>query len=45
MLGVTVLLFLLCFTRNKGNFRITRWKGLLLIGVFVAYQILLFSQL
>jgi cation:H+ antiporter len=45
MLGVTVLLFLICFTRNKGNFRITRMKGLLLIGVFVAYQILLFSQL
>ncbi|NQZ21561.1 MAG: calcium/sodium antiporter [Colwellia sp.] len=45
MLGVTVLLFLICFTRNKGSFRITRMKGLLLIGVFVAYQILLFSQL
>jgi len=45
MLGVTVLLFLLCFTRNKGDFRITRMKGLLLIGVFVAYQMLLFSQL
>jgi cation:H+ antiporter len=45
MLGVTVLLFFLCFTRNKGSFRITRMKGLLLIGVFVAYQVLLFSQL
>jgi cation:H+ antiporter len=45
MLGVTVLLFLLCFTRRAGSFRITRGKGLLLIGAFVAYQILLFSQL
>jgi cation:H+ antiporter len=45
MLGVTVLLFLLCFTRRAGSFRITRGKGLLLIGTFVAYQILLFSQL
>ena len=45
MLGVTVLLFILCFTRRAGSFRITRGKGLLLIGVFVAYQLLLFSQL
>jgi cation:H+ antiporter len=45
MLGVTILLFILCFTRRTGSFRITRGKGLLLIGAYVAYQILLFSQL
>ena len=45
MLGVTVLLFILCFTRRAGSFRITRVKGMLLIGAFVAYQLLLFSQL
>jgi cation:H+ antiporter len=45
MLGVTILLFVLCFSRKMGSFRITRMKGLLLIGVFIAYQILLFSQL
>jgi cation:H+ antiporter len=45
MLGVTLLLFILCFTRRAGSFRISRGKGLLLIGTFVAYQILLFSQL
>jgi cation:H+ antiporter len=45
MLGVTLLLFILCFTRRAGSFRITRGKGLLLIGAFVAYQLLLFSQL
>jgi cation:H+ antiporter len=45
MLGVTILLFILCFTRRAGSFRISRMKGLLLIGSFVAYQILLFSQL
>jgi len=45
MLGVTLLLFILCFTRRAGSFRITRGKGVLLIGAFVAYQILLFSQL
>lgn len=45
MLGVTLVLFILCFTRRAGSFRITRIKGLFLIGAFVAYQILLFSQL
>lgn len=45
MLGVTVLLLILCFTRKFGNFRITRAKGALLIMAFVAYQLLLFSQL
>lgn len=45
MLAVTLLLFLLCFSRKLGNFRITRLKGLLLLGVFVAYQLILFTQL
>jgi len=45
MLGVTALLLILCFTRRAGSFRITRFKGFLLIGAFVAYQMLLFSQI
>ncbi len=45
MLGVTLLLFFLCFGRRFGNFRITRMKGALLVTVFIAYQILLFSQI
>ncbi|GHF78687.1 calcium/sodium antiporter [Thalassotalea marina] len=45
MLGITVLLFLLCFTKRLGNFKITRSKGILLLVSFVAYQLLLFSQL
>lgn len=45
MLGVTILLYFLCFTRRFGNFRITRAKGILLLATFIAYQILLFSQL
>lgn len=44
MLATTFLLFLLCFSRN-GKFRITRAKGLLLLAVFVGYQVLLFSQI
>ncbi|MGB1262700.1 MAG: calcium/sodium antiporter [Cognaticolwellia sp.] len=44
MLATTFLLFLLCFSRS-GKFRITRVKGLLLLAVFIGYQILLFSQL
>ena len=44
MLGITLLLFVLCFSRKRGSFRITRPKGLLLLGIFAAYQILLFSQ-
>jgi cation:H+ antiporter len=44
MLATTFLLFLLCFSRS-GKFRITRAKGLLLLSVFIGYQILLFSQL
>ena len=45
MLGVTLLLFILCFSRRLGAFRITRAKGVLLLLSFVAYQVLLFSQL
>ena len=45
MLGVTFLLFILCFGRRFGDFRITRTKGALLLITFFAYQILLFSQL
>jgi len=45
MLGVTALLLILCFTRRAGSFRITRLKGLLLIAAFIAYQMLLFSQI
>jgi len=44
MLAVTLLLFFLCFSRRVG-FRITRFKGLALLACFIAYQILLFSQL
>lgn len=45
MVGVTLLLFVICFSRRFGYFRITRLKGLLLLLCFIAYQILLFSQL
>ena len=44
MLATTFLLFLLCFSRS-GKFRITRAKGLLLLAVFIGYQILLFRKL
>lgn len=44
MLGVTLFLFILCFSRRLGYFRITRLKGALLLLVFFAYQYLLFSQ-
>lgn len=44
MLGVTLLLFILCFSRRLGYFRITRFKGALLLFIFTAYQYLLFSQ-
>ncbi len=44
MLATTLLLFILCFSRG-GKFRITRAKGLLLLAVFIGYQILLFSQI
>ena len=44
MLGITLFLFLLCFTRKRGYFRITRMKGAALFLAFIAYEILLFSQ-
>lgn len=44
MLGVTLFLFILCFSRRFGYFRITRLKGALLLLIFIAYQYLLFSQ-
>lgn len=44
MLAVTGLLFILCFSRKSGGFRLTRAKGALLLLCFVAYQVLLFSQ-
>jgi len=44
MLAITGLLFLLCFTRKSGHFRLTRAKGALLLICFIAYQVLLFSQ-
>jgi cation:H+ antiporter len=44
MLATTFLLFILCFSRGK-NFRISRAKGLLLLTVFIGYQVLLFSQI
>lgn len=45
MLGVTLLLFVLCFSRRLGSFRITRLKGFLLLASFIAYQVILFSSL
>lgn len=44
MLAITGLLFILCFTRKSGSFRLTRTKGALLLFCFIAYQVLLFSQ-
>lgn len=44
MLATTFLLFILCFSRT-GRFRITRAKGVLLLAVFIGYQVLLFSQI
>ncbi|WP_448212848.1 calcium/sodium antiporter [Colwellia sp. MEBiC06753] len=45
MVGVTLLLFALCFSRKKGAFRITRLKGGVLFLTFIGYQVLLFSNL
>jgi len=45
MLGITFILFILCFSRRFGNFRITRFKGFILLFTFITYQLLLFSQL
>jgi cation:H+ antiporter len=44
MIAITALLFLLCFSRKSGYFRLTRVKGAFLLISFFAYQILLFSQ-
>ncbi len=44
MMAITVLLFILCFSRKSGYFRLTRTKGALLLLCFFAYQVLLFSQ-
>lgn len=44
MIAITGLLFLLCFSRKSGYFRLTRAKGALILVSFIAYQILLFSQ-
>ncbi|OUR59909.1 calcium/sodium antiporter [Colwellia sp. 39_35_sub15_T18] len=44
MLAITGLLFILCFSRKSGYFRLTRAKGALLLTCFIAYQVLLFSQ-
>jgi len=44
MLAITGLLFILCFSRKSGYFRLTRAKGALLLLCFFAYQALLFSQ-
>lgn len=45
MLAITGLLFILCFSRESGSFRLTRSKGVLLLLCFIGYQILLFSQI
>ena len=44
MIAITGLLFLLCFSRKSGFFRLTRTKGALLLVCFIAYQVLLFNQ-
>lgn len=44
MIAITGLLFLLCFSRKSGYFRLTRAKGALILVSFIAYQVLLFSQ-
>ncbi|MBL4908670.1 MAG: calcium/sodium antiporter [Alteromonadaceae bacterium] len=44
MIAITLLLFALCFSRQKGFFRITRLKGALLLVCYIAYQGLLFTQ-
>lgn len=45
MVGLTLFLFVLCFSRTKGAFRITRLKGAGLFIAFIAYQYLLFGQM
>ena len=43
MIALTLLLFILCFSRKSGAFRMTRVKGGLLFLSFFGYQALLFS--
>lgn len=45
MIAITLLLFILCFSRKAGTFRITRFKGALLFISFIAYQVLLFTSI
>lgn len=45
MIAITFLLYVLCFSRKLGYFRMTRVKGGLLFFSFVGYQILLFNQI
>lgn len=42
MLAVTLLLFILCFSRRLGYFRMTRVKGAVLLTSFFTYQLLIF---
>ena len=44
MMAITGFLFILCFSRKSGYFRLTRAKGALLLLCFIAYQVLLFNQ-
>ncbi len=44
MFGITLLLFILCFSWGK-RFRISRKKGAILFALFVLYQYLIFSKL
>ena len=43
MLGLTLLLIIFAFTPPRRNI-ITRWEGLLLLSVFIAYQAFLYYQ-
>ena len=45
MIAITFLLYILCFSRKLGYFRMTRAKGGLLLFTFFGYQTLLFSQI
>ena len=41
MVIATVLLFAVCFPKRDGAYRIHRWKGAVLLGVFVLYLAIL----
>ncbi len=45
MIAITLLLFVLCFSRRLGYFRITRVKGAMLFASFIAYQAVIFIQI